>query len=218
MRSRETLEEEVQAGSGESRKAEEAPKSRRDGRASLRPIEFGRRVLIESTALALLSDDAEKALLARGTPPDLIQALLSAVAVVARLPSARQVYHLNLGSNGSVARYLRARYASKRRAAGALFLDRHFDLLAEDSFDPTAGSAAEGEHLAEAAVSFGATGIIVFRYFRVRRYLPSMEAADFTRHMRDALRHRAPLRFLDYLLVTPEAEESHYKLAAGTWP
>ncbi len=184
-------------------------------RAPSPPVEFGRRVLIDPDALATLTGAAAEALSARGTPRALTEVLLSALTVIANLPASCQVYRPNLGNAELVAAYVRFKYRSKPRICGSLFVDRRLDLVAEDGFYPKEDQDSEGERLINSARRSGATGILVFRYFRERKYLSEFPAAAFTIHMRDKLRLCGGIRFLDYLLITPDRIENHRRIASG---
>src|SRR5437660_1467390 len=149
----------------------EGTPSRGSRRAPSPPVEFGRRVLIDPDALATLTGAAAEALSARGTPREMTEVLLSALTVIANLPASCQAYRPNLGNAELVAAYVRFKYRSKPRISGSLFVDHRLDLVAEDCFYPEEHQETEGERLINAALRVGATGILVFRYFRERKYL-----------------------------------------------
>jgi hypothetical protein len=172
-------------------------------RKTAEPAALGRGVLIPPHDLAVLREAAADALTARRMPREAIEVLLGTLTFLAALPSGRQSYRPSLGNRDLVAAYLRLKYGTRRRAMGALFVDREFSLLAEDNFHPRAEMCAEGERLIDAAAKCGAHSIIVFRYFRVRKNLVDTTDVEFTRHMQDALQGRSGIRFLDYLLLTP---------------
>jgi hypothetical protein len=179
----------------------ESPNPAREASLALTVHTIGRTSLIPQPARAALITEAARRLRARCTPEPLVTSLLGALEYLGALPTGRQLYRENLANYTTASWYLRARYQTKRRAVGILFLDLHLDLLAvaEGVFDEGAGAE---EKLIAKARELGAKRMIGYRYYRQRKNPPSAEAVQFYRSMQQATKGRL-VRFLDYLIVTP---------------